>query len=307
MKLKIQNTIATFLILFCMAGAAEAKNIIVTNSADSGTGSLREAIETSADGDTILFKAAFTIYLETELFLSNKAIVIDGLVDGKKVQLDGSYSDADNDTIDDDGIYTRIFKLIGVDKKYVTLSNLVIQNGCTPIVTETDSVYAYGSGLYIDDWNGGYTTIENCIIENNILIYRENILSKAKTAYIKGAGVFSTLGGDFSDCTIRNNKIIAYNNKTLVSAGAGGCFETKCHFTRCLIAGNQLLAYSIVDNSIFTQGGGLFMGYYGAVINSVILGNSINTIDIGSKIILVLCVAVVFHYIILQLITLILY
>lgn len=277
---KLFTTIFFLAVSLVLVDAGEIK---VTNNQDTGNGSLRNAVLMAADGDEIIFDAAFTIFLETPLLLGDKTLSIDGLVDGTQVILDGNYLDADNDTIDDDDIYTRIFTINGVANKEVNLSNLIIQNGSTMNLenysNESFPTYA-GGGIYIDMTLGGTIKVNNCTIQNNMLSRRIDGYDGVNQVTIYGAGVYSANGGDFVDCTIKNNIAIAKNSYQVNINGADACFVEGGSFNNCLIAGNKILFEPINNENFFTgTGAGLDLSNGGKMINCVIVGNYIENVS----------------------------
>ena len=82
MKTKIRPNIVPFaiaVVLFCaVAFLAHATTITVTNSNDSGPGSLRQALIDANDGDTITFAVTGTIALTSGELLVDKSITISG-------------------------------------------------------------------------------------------------------------------------------------------------------------------------------------------------------------------------------------
>ncbi len=73
--------ISLFLSVLGISFGLNATTLIVTNSGDSGSGSLREAIETAADGDSIIFDTSLsedTIGLLSTLEITAADITIDG-------------------------------------------------------------------------------------------------------------------------------------------------------------------------------------------------------------------------------------
>lgn len=67
---------------------ARAADVLVTNTADSGAGSLRAAVQAAASGDVLRFSSAGPITL-TSVIDINKNLTIDGLVGGAWVPISG--------------------------------------------------------------------------------------------------------------------------------------------------------------------------------------------------------------------------
>ena len=117
--------------------------LIVSNTADSGQGSLREAIALANNGDTIQFSKKLsekTIVLKSGQLVLNKNLTIDG-------------KDATNLTISGNNS-SRVFYLD--KKKKAILKNLTIANGKTE-----------GAGGGIDTRHESDITLENVKLHNN--------------------------------------------------------------------------------------------------------------------------------------------
>ena len=116
--------------------------ITVTNSADSGAGSLRNAIANASYGDTITFDESLdTVILASEIVI-DKSITIDGngiiIVNGNSK--------------------TRIFQVYNEDEDlFVTILNL-------GIVDANNSSDKFGGAIYN---NGENLTLKNCLLNNN--------------------------------------------------------------------------------------------------------------------------------------------
>src|SRR6266511_885838 len=65
-------------LFFAVALLAHAATITVTNTNDSGAGSLRQALIDASDGDTITFAVSGTIVLTSGELLVDKSITIPG-------------------------------------------------------------------------------------------------------------------------------------------------------------------------------------------------------------------------------------
>src|SRR2546428_4332446 len=119
MKIRITPNI-TFagiaVVLLCaVANPAHAATITVTNTNDSGAGSLRQALADANNGDTITFAVTGTIGLTTDELLVDKSITISG-------------PGADNLAVNGNA-KSRVF-YIGAGRT-VTISGLTITSGIT--------------------------------------------------------------------------------------------------------------------------------------------------------------------------------
>jgi hypothetical protein len=129
MKTRITSTIksaANCMALLCaMAIAAQADTITVTNTNDSGPGSLRQTLVDANDGDTITFAVTGTIGLTSGELLVDTSITISG-------------PGADNLAVNGNA-KSRVFHI--ASGRTVTISDLTITNA---------DVGAYGGGIYND-------------------------------------------------------------------------------------------------------------------------------------------------------------
>jgi len=128
-----------------------AANIVVTNNHDSGTGSLRQAINDSVSGDTILFDASLvgqTITLTSgTLSINNENLTISG-------------PGANNLTINGN-LTSRVFNINS--NTSATLSGLTITGGYTALFK--------GGGIS----NSGTLTLEDVVVRNNVTASRFSI------------------------------------------------------------------------------------------------------------------------------------
>src|ERR1051325_6624305 len=93
-----------------------AATFIVTNTNDSGPGSLRQAIDDASSSDTITFDSSLsgqTVILESSFPMIVKNLTIDGSALASKVTISGNHS-------------AQVFTL---DHSSVTLKSLIIVNG----------------------------------------------------------------------------------------------------------------------------------------------------------------------------------
>ena len=139
------------------AGAilAHADIITVTNTQDSGSGSLRQALRTANDGDMIIFAVTGTIVLTSGGLPVNKSLTISG--PGKdQLSIDGNQA-------------LLVFGIF--PDKTATISDLTIRNGETGILNDHGTLTVSNcavsgnseGGLY----NDGVLTVSNCDVSGN--------------------------------------------------------------------------------------------------------------------------------------------
>ena len=143
----------TFVTAFLTAAAADGGTLVVTNTNNNLAGSLRQAIQDAAPGDTIVFQipttdtwydsttGGHTVQLTTGELVVNKDLTIDGAGAKIAIRLDAGTS--------------RIFNVSGGN---VTIANLTIRSG-----DSSTSTPAEGSGVY----NTANLTLRNCTLTNN--------------------------------------------------------------------------------------------------------------------------------------------
>jgi hypothetical protein len=137
--LNATSAIAAILVL-AVVFALRAGTITVTNTKDSGPGSLRQALADANDGDTITFGITGTIGLTSGELLVDKNITISG-------------PGVDNLSVDGNA-KSRVFHI--ASGRTVTISALGVTNG--------NSTTQSGGGIYNDH---ATLALENCTISDN--------------------------------------------------------------------------------------------------------------------------------------------
>ena len=142
-------------LIFALGISANANIITVTNTNDSGPGSLRQALRAANDGDTITFAVNGTIALTSGGLPVNKSVTISG--PGKdQLSIDGN----------------QALLVFGVfPDKTVTISGLTIRNGQTGIWNENGTLTvnncAVSGNSEVGLLNGGVLTVSNCVVSGN--------------------------------------------------------------------------------------------------------------------------------------------
>lgn len=250
--------------------------LVVTNDADTGTGSLRDIVASANLGDTIVFDPAFfnqarIITLNSQILLIKKNLTING-TGANLLTIDGGTGD--NGIFD---IYESVVKIRGV----------TLQNGGSPSATIRGSAVSS---------NGGSVTLEDSVVQNNHSTF--------------GGGTVSFLGGSNHQIirtTIANNTdrscggfsaengaTVFVTNSTISGNNAMGGFGGKngggfCSYTNTFITvRNSTITNNSAVGDQFYGGGGMFIEFGGTVNlgNTIVAGNFSQTnpdIDLGSN------------------------
>jgi hypothetical protein len=218
-----------------------AATITVINAADSGAGSLRQALASASDGDTINFSGSVT---GTITLTSGELLV------GKSVTISGP--GAANLTVDGDGRNSRrphrVFHIS--PGKTVSISGLTIANGM-PVLGGIN-----GGGIYNDH---AILTVNNCTIRDN-------------RAVLNGGGIYN-------DGTNRGSATVTVNNSTIRenSANSGGGIyndgslgSATVTVNNSTIKGNLTARIGGIYNAAISDGSAATL----TISNSTISGNS---------------------------------
>ncbi|AFY55137.1 Cadherin domain-containing protein,putative calcium-binding protein [Rivularia sp. PCC 7116] len=214
-----------------------ANNLVVTNTNDSGEGSLRQAIENAnnlEDVDTITFDASLsgeTITLTSGELLVTDAVTIQGL-GANQITISGNNS-------------SRIFKIDNNDSGNqidVTIDSLSITGGQTP---EGDDANDDGAGI----WNRENLTLKNVVIRNN-------------QAADDGGGIRNDGEITIIDSTVADNTSIGTSD----TSGGGGLLNT--------IGASATVINSTFSNNEAKNGAGIRNDDNLTLINSTLSGNT---------------------------------
>lgn len=259
----IFRILATSLSVFCLIVLnVQAAPILVTNTNDDGTGSLRQALATANDGDTIQFGVTGTIALTTGELLVNKSISITG--------------PGPADLAVDASLTSRVFH-IGSGLT-VTISGLTISNGnadgdggggiqndhatlaidnCTISGNHAD----WGGGVNNRGGNGGATlTVTNSTFSGN----------SAAAPYSSGAGGAILNDGYDGNATLTiSNSTLSGNWAGIPTAygWGGGIYSDGTYGGATVTLNNSTFS----GNWAGTFGGGIYNGHSTVTIANTIL------------------------------------
>ncbi|MGB7069591.1 MAG: choice-of-anchor Q domain-containing protein [Pyrinomonadaceae bacterium] len=226
-----------------MAMAAQARTIVVHSTADSGPGTLRQALVDAASGGKINIVARGTITLTSGELVVDKSLEIKGQ-GADRLSISGNFT-------------SRVFHIM--PEVNVTIDGLTIADGS--VSTESDPyLSSAGGGIFSDHAN---LTVRNCIISGNSARY--------------GGGIFSNSNGGGSTSLKINSTTLSDNS---ASFAGGGVFSGGGFLDNMGDSGEATMAIhnsSISDNSA-EYGGGIFNdGYLGrakAILNISTVDNN---------------------------------
>ena len=176
------------------ATLAQAAPLVVTTTADSGTGSLRQAISDSPAGGSIEFNIPmsdagynastnlFTITLTTGELLIGSDLTINGPATAKIAIGVGSSN------------FGRVFNIVAGN---VGISNLTVENG---YLIGGPGANGDGGGIL----NYGTLTLSNCTIYNNVT-YGGDSTTGDKGGDGRGGGIFNSGTLSLINCTLNGN------------------------------------------------------------------------------------------------------
>jgi hypothetical protein len=296
-SLPVKPRILLLFSLLCAAVASwqtiHAASIAVTNANDSGAGSLRWALESANDGDTIYFDLVSlpaTITLTSYLSV-HKSVTINGpaahllAVNGNGRPL----CSIESGIVTISGLTFTNGAGIGITQSFRSSPTAVTLNNCT---VSGNSSGTPGGGI---DIYGGQLTLNNCVVSNNSTTYDGGGISIRRGYQRGGLGIGTTVtvnnstisgnsasngggikndaangeGGSFAHLVINNSTIsgcgatVSVSNSTIsgnsaAGAGGGGIYNRSGHGRG--VAGNSIL---IVKNSTISgNSGGLGGGIY---------------------------------------------
>jgi adhesin HecA-like repeat protein len=262
--------------------------ITVTNTNDSGPGSLRQALADANDGDTINFTVTGTIGLTGGELLVDKSITISG-PGAANLAVDGNaksrlFHIGSGNTVSISGLTVKNGLGGGManDHSALRVSNCTVSgnflggygggvsndgsagSATLTIVNSTVSGnYAYyaGGGIHNDADNGGSATltIMDCSIINNIAGYSDGPDSGGEGGGIYNGGGTVTI----TNCSVSNNAAGA--NDEFPAGYGGGIYSY----------GTLTITNSTIDNNVcWLSGGGIANGGTLTITSSTISNNA---------------------------------
>ena len=262
------------LLLYAVALPAHGATITVTNTNDSGPGSLRQALTIANDGDTIAFAVTGTIVLTSEVLVIDNDVTISG-PGADRLSINGNQAG-----------YGCVFGI--AHDNTVTISGLTITNGHCGIYSDHASLTVTNCVVTA---NKGDSSVGGIGIDNSLgpaaPIKRGNARD-GRRAYTNHPAGFPMLA--VANCVISDNSGSGVQNLsapvTIInatisgnSAAEGGGINTGGG----KLPGNLTVINSTISgNFAFSDGGGIASFFSGlTIVNSTISGNTVGDPDYG--------------------------
>jgi CSLREA domain-containing protein len=232
MKTRFTSLVAIFAasvgLAFAIAQPTQAATITVSNTNDSGTGSLRQALADANDGDTI----DFSVTTPATITLTSGQVTV-----GKSVTISGP--GANVLAVNGSGA-SRVFNISS--GKTVTISGLTITNGSAP----SDS----GGGIYNDH---STLTVSNCNVSGNFAAAGGGIVNDGSTSGSATMTIINSTvsanqsggagGGIVNDGSTSGSATMTIENSTVsgnfAGSAAGAIFNSAGHGTATLTIRNS--------------------------------------------------------------------
>src|SRR5215471_2885349 len=237
-------------LFWAIGSTAYAATITVTNTNDSGPGSLRQALAVANDGDRITFAVSGTITLTSGGLAVFKNVTISG-PGADQLSIDANSSPIHLSS----GFYVAAI---------ATISGLTVRNGADGIenlggtlTVKNCVISGNGSGIYntTPEFGTVTTTILSTVVSGNSqggVVTQPDIFSGGATVTI-------------TDCTISGN---------FSAPGGGGIFGAHTLLT----VANSTISGNSTANSFASSGGGIrIINSFASIVNSTISGNSAET------------------------------
>lgn len=279
-----------------------AGDIVVTNTADSGAGSLREAVATAVNGDVITFADSLfgaggtdkiTITLASTIVIGSTQISIRG-----KISTEG-----EPQVILDGGNTSQV--LSGTSSEGLSLYGLQIQNGKSDLT---------GGGVYLS-LSSSTLMAESCVFFNNAAssngggVYAGNLqvidcVFDGNISESSGGGAYVENNLTMSDCVVKNNQagfdgggvrarkselintMFLNNISTGSGYNGGGIYSSNTTARNCIfdantslsegggahVSGGEFIGCTFKNNKS-DAGGGLYSSGALSVVNSTFIQN----------------------------------
>ncbi|MBK8925900.1 MAG: right-handed parallel beta-helix repeat-containing protein [Crocinitomicaceae bacterium] len=258
-----------FLLLIFFTASANAKLIKVTSTADSGSGTLREAVDVHlTNGDSILIDVKGDIKLQSRILIngfSNITLLGPSPKHSTIMPLDGGYTDASLITITNcSDVFIRNCGFAGETGLSMTMLEITANAGETYIdrcLFQSNESVSYGGAIYAV---GANVQIRSCSFISNQgtnggAVYLSNTISLIEncTFFDNNASIGGAIYAYQNTALNLSYNTIYQNNATTADAIYSNAATNTIHFVNNAISENGGAGdYQVTGSGGFTSGGG---------------------------------------------------
>ncbi|HEY3027401.1 MAG TPA: right-handed parallel beta-helix repeat-containing protein [Pyrinomonadaceae bacterium] len=253
-------SVAGLALLLARPPVSRAATLVVTSTADSGPGTLRDAIASAASGDTI----TFSLPANSTITLTSGALEI-----GKNLTIQGP--GADLLTVKrSSGFFVSDFQIFFIDLISANISGLTITNGSA--LRDPRGFLTDGGGIN----NYGALKLTNCTISGNSSFYTGGGIANSGTMTIMN----STISGNISNTDNGGGGILNTGTVTIMNSTISGNISNTDGGGISNPLGLLTITNSTVTGNTAAKGGGIanipgtITGATLTITNSTVTGNT---------------------------------
>jgi hypothetical protein len=249
-------------VLAASAAAAEAPAagvLTVTNTSDSGAGSLRQAIADAATGDTI----NFSLPASSTITLTSQEIVLD-----KNLSIEGPGAAALTVSGNRQGRVLRVASGVTASVSGLTLRDGLFLASARPgNDAESD---AFGGGIL----NAGTLSLSDCVVTNNAALGSSTPVGSGNGGGIDNSGALTLI-----NCTVSNNLAAGGGGFLDANRANGGGINNRAgatlNVTDSTLSGNEARGGKSTRGATLPgSGGGIFNAGTLTLVNSTVNNNA---------------------------------
>ncbi|MEZ5592479.1 MAG: right-handed parallel beta-helix repeat-containing protein [Gammaproteobacteria bacterium] len=263
----LAQAVALSLALGAGSGVAYAATFNVSNTADSGAGSLRDAVAQAngaAGPDVITFNNGLgTITLTSGQIDITETLTISGPAAGQTISGNNN---------------SRVFRVTATAAD-LTLENLTLTAGatttdggspvCAPDSGDGGAVCALGNLTLTNSTVSASSTSGFFALGGGLYVYGNATLSNSTVSGNSTTGVFASGGGlaVYSNATLSNSTVSGNSTTGFAAAGGGLAVYSNATLSNSTVSGNSTTGYA-------AYGGGLYVYGNATLTNSTVSNNS---------------------------------
>ncbi|MGD1089422.1 MAG: choice-of-anchor Q domain-containing protein [Verrucomicrobiota bacterium] len=263
------------LLMLVLGNGMKASAQLVTNTSDSGPGTLRDAINNATNDVVITFApnlSGATITLTTTTLTINTNLTINASALTNNIQINGNGS---NQVFNVASNITVVLNSLTITNGYtggygggITNNGTLTVTDCTLSGNRANSFFNEGLGGAIYNAGTGILVVNNCTLSGNSAIDGGAIANVGGTATVNQSTLSGNSASDYGGGIV-NSGTLTVNNCTLSGNSAGGAGGGICNFDTLTVNQSTLTGNGATGGA--GEGGGIFNGVNYKATNAVTL------------------------------------